>query len=442
MGLGKTLQAIAVIEHLFETKPDESGFVLVVATASLLGNWRAEFARFAPKRRVVVLHGSGRESLREGLSDGDVVITSYGTLARDLVWHLGREYRTVVVDEASLMRNPDTDHARALFKLRSKVRIALTGTPLENGVVDLWSIFRFVQPGWLGGREDFKQQYEMPLRAVGGDSSAMGRLRLRLKPLMLRRSKEQVAADLPSKLIIDEWCELTDQQKVVYRDLQVEGRKLVQVAGDFGNAAVARMRMLTALLRLRQACCDLSLLGNVELKQMLASERSAKMQRLFELLDEAINGNHKVLIFSQFQKQLLEIEKHIQARNWDCLRLDGQTRNRQAVVDKFQSADGPPIFLISLKAGGYGLNLTAADVVIHFDPWWNPAAEAQATDRAHRIGQTRPVTVYRLLTRGTVEEKVVRMQAGKRELAAGLDEEGGGDGGLTAAEMRSVLAED
>lgn len=440
MGLGKTLQAIAVIEHLFEMNPDKSGLVLVVATASLLGNWRAEFARFAPKRRVVVLHGAGRESLREGVRDGDVVITSYGTLARDLVWHLGREYRAVVVDEASLMRNPDTDHARALFKLRGKARIALTGTPLENGVGDLWSIFRFVLPGWLGVREDFKQRYEMPLRAVGGDPGAMERLRLRLKPLMLRRSKEQVAPDLPSKLIIDEWCELTDQQKSVYRDLQVEGRKLVQVAGDSGNAAAVRMRMLTALLRLRQACCDLSLLGNERLKQMLASERSAKMQRLFELLEEAISGNHKILIFSQFQKQLLEIEKHVHERQWSCLRLDGQTRNRQALVDKFQSADGPPVFLISLKAGGHGLNLTAADVVIHFDPWWNPAAEAQATDRAHRIGQTRPVTVYRLLTRGTVEEKVVRMQAGKRELAAGLDEEGGGDGGLTAAEMRSVLA--
>jgi SNF2 family DNA or RNA helicase len=243
-------------------------------------------------------------------------------------------------------------------------------------------------------------------------------------------------------LIIDEWCELTDQQKSVYRDLQVEGRKLVQVAGDSGNAAAVRMRMLTALLRLRQACCDLSLLGNERLKQMLAFERSAKLQRLFELLEEAISGNHKVLIFSQFQKQLLEIEKHIQERQWGCLRLDGQTRNRQALVDKFQSVDGPPVFLISLKAGGYGLNLTAADVVIHFDPWWNPAAEAQATDRAHRIGQARPVTVYRLLTRGTVEEKVVRMQAGKRELAAGLDEDGGGDGGLTAAEMGEVLAGD
>ncbi|MEN9535719.1 MAG: hypothetical protein RIR37_992, partial [Verrucomicrobiota bacterium] len=185
--------------------------------------------------------------------------------------------------------------------------------------------------------------------------------------------------------------------------------------------------------------CDLALLANEKLNQLLVTQRSAKMQRLIELLEEALSGNHRVLIFSQFQKQLLEIEKQIVEHKWRCLRLDGQTRNRQALVDEFQSADGPPIFLISLKAGGYGLNLTAADVVIHFDPWWNPAAEAQATDRAHRIGQTRPVTVYRLLTRGTVEEKVVRMQADKRQLAAGLDEEGGGDGGLTAAEMRSVL---
>lgn len=442
MGLGKTLQAIAVIEHLFETEPGAQGLVLVVATASLLGNWRAEFARFAPRRRVVVLHGAGREIIREELCDGDVIITSYGTLARDLVWHLGREYRAVVVDEASLMRNPDTDHARALFKLRSRARIALTGTPLENGVGDLWSIFRFVQPGWLGSRDDFKDRYETPIRNLGGDVRIMDRLRLRLGPLMLRRSKEQVAPDLPTKLIIDEWCELTDQQKSVYRDLQAEGRKLIQVAGDAGNAAAVRMKMLTALLRLRQACCDLALLGNERLQQVSVFERSAKMQRLFELLEEAISGNHKVLIFSQFQKQLLEIEKLIADRKWNCLRLDGQTRNRQALVDRFQSADGPPIFLISLKAGGYGLNLTAADIVIHFDPWWNPAAEAQATDRAHRIGQTRPVTVYRLLTHGTVEEKVVRMQAGKRELAAGLDEDGGGDAGLTAAEMRSVLVED
>ena len=200
------------------------------------------------------------------------------------------------------------------------------------------------------------------------------------------------------------------------------------------------MQMLTALLRLRQTCCDLALLENEQFKRMLVAKRSAKLHRLLELLEEAVNGGHRVLVISQFQKQLLEIEKCVSERGWDCLRLDGQTRNRQQLVDKFQKPDGPPVFLISLKAGGYGLNLTAADTVIHFDPWWNPAAEAQATDRAHRIGQTRPVTVYRMLTRGTVEEKVVRLQGKKRELAAAIDEGGSGDAsGWSMEDLESVL---
>ena len=199
--------------------------------------------------------------------------------------------------------------------------------------------------------------------------------------------------------------------------------------------------MLTALLRLRQTCCDLALLANDRLNQLLIPRRSAKLQRLLELLKESIEGNHRVLVFSQFQKQLLEIEKCINDKNWACLRLDGQTRNRQQMVEKFQSPDGPPVFLISLKAGGYGLNLTAADTVIHFDPWWNPATEAQATDRAHRIGQTRPVTVYRLLTRGTVEEKVVRLQAKKREFATTLDESGVGDApGWNLEDLKSLIS--
>jgi SNF2 family DNA or RNA helicase len=203
------------------------------------------------------------------------------------------------------------------------------------------------------------------------------------------------------------------------------------------------MQMLTALLRLRQTCCDLALLGNERFNQLLVSRRSAKLQRLLELIEEAIGGNHRMLIFSQFQKQLLEIEKCISDRGWGCLRLDGQSRNRQQLVDKFQHPDGPPVFLISLKAGGYGLNLTAADTVVHFDPWWNPAAEAQATDRTHRIGQTRPVTVYRLLTRGTVEEKVVRLQAKKRELANAIDEGGTGDAaGWSMEDLESVITGD
>ena len=443
MGLGKTLQAIALMEHLLETPAPDSGLVLVVATTSLLGNWRAEIGRFAPARRVRILHGTGRDAERDRVTPGDVILTSYGTLTRDLAWHLKRDYRAVVVDEASLMRNPDTDHARAVSKLRTSARIALTGTPVENGVRDLWSVFRFVQPGWLGGREDFRERYELPLAEGASTGAVMERLKLKIQPFLLRRTKEQVAPELPSKLFIDEFCDLSPDQQAVYRELLIEGRKRVDAIADSGNPGAARMQMLTALLRLRQTCCDLALFGNDRFNRLVVARRSAKLQRLLELLDEAQSGNHKVLVFSQFQKQLLEIEKCVIDRGWGCLRLDGQTRNRQQLVETFQDPHGPPVFLISLKAGGYGLNLTAADTVIHFDPWWNPAAEMQATDRAHRIGQTRPVTVYRLLTRGTVEEKVVRLQARKRELAASIDETGAGDApGWTMGDFKTLISND
>ncbi|MEO5913554.1 MAG: DEAD/DEAH box helicase [Luteolibacter sp.] len=441
MGLGKTVQTIALIERVFQEDAKDSGVAMVVATASLLGNWKAEFARFAPGRMVRILHGTGRDSEREKVQSGDVILTSYGTLARDLAFHLKRDYRAVVVDEASLMRNPDTDHAKAVSKLRATCRIALTGTPIENGVKDLWSIFRFIQPGWLGGLADFKERYEQPLVTGESAGAVVERLRLKISPFLLRRTKEQVAPELPSKLFIDEFCDLSPDQQGVYKQLLVEGRKRVDAVADSGNKGAARMQMLTALLRLRQTCCDLALLGNEKFNQLLVPKRSAKLQRLLELIEEAVNGNHRMLIFSQFQKQLQEIEKCIAERGWESLRLDGQSRNRQQLVDKFQQPDGPPVFLISLKAGGYGLNLTAADTVVHFDPWWNPAAEAQATDRAHRIGQTRPVTVYRLLTRGTVEEKVVRLQAKKRELASAIDENGAGDApSWSMEELESMLA--
>ena len=441
MGLGKTLQTIALIECLFAKPAPAPGPVLVIATTSLLGNWRAEFARFAPGRRVRILHGAGRDAERDRVEAGEVILTSYGTLARDLAWHLQRDYLVVVVDEASLMRNPDTDHARAVAKLRAAHRIALTGTPVENGVRDLWSVFRFIQPGWLGGREEFRERYERPLAEGEVAGVVMERLKLKTQPFLLRRTKEQVAPELPSKLIIDEFCDLSPDQQAVYRELLMEGRKRVESLADSGNSGAARMQMLTALLRLRQTCCDLALLGNERWNRLLVARRSAKLQRLLELLDEAVNGNHRVLVFSQFQKQLLEIGKCILERGWGCLRLDGQTRNRQQLVEDFQAPDGPEVFLISLKAGGYGLNLTAADTVVHFDPWWNPAAEMQASDRAHRIGQTRPVTVYRLLTRGTVEEKVVRLQARKRALAAAIDETGTADAaGWTMEDLKEVLA--
>ena len=468
MGLGKTIQAIVLIERLFERlAPGEAGkngggqdaratldrascpeptaepLVLVVATTSLLGNWRAEMARFAPDRRVRILHGTGRDAEREQVRSGEVILTSYATLARDLAWHLRREYALVVVDEASLMRNPDTDHAKALAKLRATRRVALTGTPVENGVRDLWSIFRFILPGWLGSRQDFRERYELPLVSGEPTPALLERLRLKTAPFLLRRTKEQVAPELPSKLIIDEFCDLSPEQQSVYRELLVAGRKQVDTIRDAGQPGAARMRLLTTLLRLRQTCCDLALLGDDRFKQLLIAQRSAKLQRLLELLDEAIAGNHKVLVFSQFQTQLREIENCLEERGQASLRLDGQSRNRQELVGRFQTSDGPPVFLISLKAGGYGLNLTAADIVIHFDPWWNPAAEAQASDRAHRIGQTRPVTVYRLLTRGTVEEKVLRLQAKKRSMAAAIDEAGLSEApGLSETDLQAMMDDD
>jgi superfamily II DNA or RNA helicase len=436
MGLGKTLQAIACIERLFQESGEDSGTVLVIATASLLGNWKAEFAKFASARSVRILHGVGREKQQAAALPGEVLLTTFGTLPRDLAWYLKQKFRAVVVDEASLMRNPDTDHAKAISKLNAGARIALTGTPIENGVRDLWSIFRFIQPGWLGSREDFKERYEM----CTGEPAAMERLRLKTSPFMLRRTKEEVAPELPSKIFIEEYCDLTSDQQGVYRDLLVEGRKKVEAILDSGNPGAARMQVLTALLRLRQTCCDLALLGSDRFKQMSVSKRSAKLQRLMELIEEAVSGGHKILVFSQFQTQLREIEKCLLEQNYSCLKLDGQTKKRQEMVDRFQSADGPPVFLISLKAGGYGLNLTAADIVVHFDPWWNPAAEAQATDRAHRIGQTRPVTVYRLITRGTVEEKVVSLQKKKREIAASIDESGAGDSaGWSETELMDLM---
>jgi SNF2 family DNA or RNA helicase len=421
MGLGKTLQTIASIEHLFTGSP-QSGPALVVVTTSLLGNWQAEFARFAPDRKTVILHGSKRDALRDSIRAGDVVLTTYSTLTRDLAWHLKQDYLVTVIDEASLIRNPDTDHSKAVAKLRCGNRIALTGTPVENSARDLWSIFRFIQPGWLGSRKDFAERYEQPLQSPETSARTSQLLRIKTSPFTLRRTKREVAPELPSKIFINEFCTLSNDQSTTYRDLQREGQRRIDEIRDSGQAAAARMATLTTLLRLRQACCDLALFDSEKLKSLPIPRRSAKLERLLEITEQSIASGSKLLVFSQFQKQLVEIESQLTALGIPSLRLDGQTRNRQALVERFQSADGPPVFLISLKAGGYGLNLTSADVVVHFDPWWNPAAEAQATDRAHRIGQTKPVTVFRLLTRNTVEEKVVALQSSKRALAESLDE--------------------
>jgi superfamily II DNA or RNA helicase len=411
MGLGKTIQTIATINHLKRHSEASVGPVLVVTPTTLLGNWMAEIARFAPDLKCLLFHGSGRDRLRGKADQVDVIVTSYGTLVRDLAFHLQREYRLVAADEASLLRNPDAEISKSLCKLRAGARLALTGTPVENRMQDLWSIFRFVAPGYLGSRADFKERYELP--ASAGEVSSAGlleRLRLKISPFVLRRTKDQVAKDLPDKLEIDEWLDLAEDQATLYSSLARSGLAEIERIRDQQGEGAGQMHLLTLLLRLRQVCVDPELLD-------LDSERvpsAVKIERLLELLGERFECSSKTLVFSQFTKNLRGIEKRISTGFGRVFCIDGTTRNRQELVDAFQSEPGPAVFLISLKAGGYGLNLTAADAVVHLDPWWNPAVEAQATDRAHRIGQSRPVTVYRFLTRGTVEERVRRMQERKR----------------------------
>ena len=414
MGLGKTLQTIASINHFRQSETTGSGPVLVVAPTSLLGNWQAEIKRFAPDLKCLGLHGVGRDKLREQVPGVDVIVTSYGTLVRDLAFHLQREYRLLVADEASLLRNPDAEISKALAKIQARGRVALTGTPIENRVQDLWAIFRFVAPGYLGDRKDFKERYEVTTTDADPKASAslMERLRLRISPFVLRRTKEQVAKDLPDKIEIDEWLTLADDQAALYASLARSGLDELERIREQQGEGAGKMHLLTLLLRLRQTCVDPGLLEIPGRKDSAA----VKIDRLLELLLERSENAGKTLVFSQFAINLQRIHERLGDRCGTVFRLDGSTRNRQSLVDSFQSEPGPAVFLISLKAGGYGLNLTAADAVVHLDPWWNPAVEAQATDRAHRIGQSRPVTVYRLMTRDTVEERVRRMQDKKRAL--------------------------
>jgi SNF2 family DNA or RNA helicase len=279
-------------------------------------------------------------------------------------------------------------------------------------VLDLWSIFDFLMPGYLGTAKDFRERYELPITKER-NAEAQARLARRLRPFMLRRLKQEVAKDLPEKIEQVSFCELTKDQRAVYQQLIEATRKeVLEAAGPQGEAR-SRMVALNALLRLRQVCCDLRLL---KLDNVQPGNASGKLDLFGELLEEAIDGGHRVLVFSQFVSMLTLLKERLEAEQIEYCYLDGSTTDRAAVVDRFQRNDSIPVFLISLKAGGVGLNLTGADTVIHFDPWWNPAVEAQATDRAHRIGQTRVVTSYKLIARDTVEEKILTLQNRKREI--------------------------
>ncbi len=429
MGLGKTVQTLA-----FLRAHQGDGPALVVCPTSLVTNWENEARKFTPELKTLVLEGAGRAGSFKSISDVDIVVTSYALLRRDIETLRQINFSTAVLDEAQHIKNPETQNAQAAYALRARHRFVLTGTPMENSVRDLWSIMNFALPGYLGDRKGFRERYELPI-ARGSAPDVQRRLSRRLQPFLLRRRKRDVAKDLPEKIEQVVPCSLTKHQRAAYDALLREIQQGLGGSGKNVNAGAQRMKMLTGLLRLRQVCCDLRLVGIDQ------EETSAKLDLLDELLEEAIDGEHRVLVFSQFVSMLHLIRARLEKLEIPFCYLDGSTKQRQGVVDRFQGDPAIPVFLISLKAGGVGLNLSAADTVIHFDPWWNPAVEAQATDRAHRIGQTRVVTAYKLITRDTVEEKILRLQEKKRAaIDAAIDSEEPLMSGLTTEELEELLA--
>ncbi len=440
MGLGKTVQALALLAALRAADPPIPGASLVICPASLMENWRRETQRFTPGLHAVVHHGGERADSAAALAAADLVITSYGTLVRDRDLLAAIEFACVVADEAQHLKNRRTQNAQALCALRSRGRLLLTGTPLENSLDDLRSLFDFLMPGYLtaarpGARGEDRAWFD-------------GRLRAQTAPYILRRTKGAVAPELPPKVEQTIYCELPPAQAALYREWQARGeRELDALAAGGASEERLRLATLTQLLRLRQVCCDPRLVAAADAAATAATDPppadSAKLDAFRELLAEAIDDGHRLLVFSQFTSLLALLRLELDAQGVGYCYLDGSmsTRARHAEVDRFQQSADVPLFLISLKAGGTGLNLTAADTVVHYDPWWNPAVEAQATDRTHRIGQTRPVTSYRLICAGTVEEKVQQLQESKRALLADIFEASdAASARLSLADLRGLLA--
>jgi len=437
MGLGKTLQTLAHI--LLEKEAGRlSAPALIVMPTSLIPNWQDEAARFAPGLRVLALHGAQRSALFEEMGSADLLLTSYALLSRDLKALLRQPLHLLILDEAQNIKNPRSKAAQAARELSARHRLCLTGTPMENHLGELWSLFHLLMPGWLGDQQAFKQDYRLPIEKHG-DLARLAQLKARVRPFLLRRTKEQVAPELPPKSEITQYLELTEAQRDRYEALRLTMDRKIRAEIERQGLARSQLLILEALLRLRQICCDLRLLGDEAAAAGKAAD-SAKLNALLPMLEELAAEGRRVLLFSQFTGMLELIAAELRARKIPYVQLTGSTRDRRTPVEDFQ-AGRVPVFLISLKAGGAGLNLTAADTVIHFDPWWNPAAEAQASDRAYRIGQDKPVFVYRLIARGSVEEKIQQLQKAKAELAQGLLEGAvAGDWRMEAEDIAALFA--
>jgi hypothetical protein len=409
MGLGKTVQALA---HILAEK--EQGRLkrpcLIVGPTSLVPTWRNEARKFAPDLKVLVLHGNERRELFDEIDSHDLVLTSYALLLRDRELLLAHHYRLVVLDEAQAIKNPATKLARTACQIQADHRIALSGTPMENHLGELWSVFHFLMPGFLGDRETFRRVFRNQIEKEG-DTTRQALLASRVKPFLLRRTKEQVAAELPPKQEVVREIELSEGQRDLYESVRLSMHQRVRDEIQQRGLARSNIAILEALLKLRQVCCDPRLLKSGQGEEV----GSAKFELLMDMLPNMVEAGRHVIVFSQFVEMLDLIDEALTAAKIPFVKLTGQTKDRETPVKRFQAGE-VPIFLISLKAGGTGLTLTRADTVIHYDPWWNPAVEAQATDRAHRIGQDKTVFVYKMISSGTVEEKMVELQAKKQAL--------------------------
>lgn len=435
MGLGKTVQILALLQARREA--GAPGPALLIVPTSLLHSWQTQAAQFTPDLRLLVLHGTGRATLREAALQTDLVLTTYPLLSRDRDWLAAQDWPLVILDEAQTLKNPASQMAKTLRDIPAKGRLALTGTPLENSLQDLWTLVDWVIPGLLGDRRGFQTLFRNPIEKHG-DARAQARLNRRLRPFLLRRTKDEVAAELPPKTEILERVDLPKTQQALYETVRSAMDARVREAIGTRGLAAARITVLDALLKLRQVCCDPAL---VKTEAARSVTDSAKRARLRELLSELVAERRRVLVFSQFVEMLRLIEADLAEAGISCLSLTGQTERRAEVLNAFARGDAP-VFLLSLKAGGVGLTLTEADTVILYDPWWNPAVERQAMDRTHRIGQDKPVFVHRLVAAGTVEEKILDMQVRKQALADALFDDGGGaaDTLLDEATLQDLFA--
>jgi superfamily II DNA or RNA helicase len=412
MGLGKTAQTIAhiTVEHAAGRLTDPA---LIVVPTSLVANWTAELKKFAPHLTVMVLHGMERHEKRERLDEANVAITTYTVLTRDIEEMKAIPWHIVVLDEAQAIKSPDARATRAVCQLDTQHRVCLSGTPIENNLEELWSQFAFLMPGLLGDRRGFTKRFRTPIEK-NNDATCRAQLIQRIQPFILRRTKAEVATELPPKHTILRRITLAPDQRELYETIRGTLYETVREQVAERTLAQSRIIVLDALLKLRQACCDPRL---VKLRSAAGIETSAKLEDLLEMLGELIPEGRRILLFSQFTSMLDLIKPRLRDLGIPFVELRGDTRDRAEPVRSFEAGE-VPLFLISLKAGGRGLNLTSADTVIHYDPWWNPAVENQASDRAHRIGQTKSVFVYKLIAVDTVEERILELQQRKAELAS------------------------